>query len=113
MRPEPVLDDQLGDLIARGQVARALGQQITLRQVQGLEPGAAASIRKLVTSPLNQDATELAITVMAAAGADLTDPQAAARAHAFMLTRSGTIAGGSSQVLRNIIAERLLGLPRD
>jgi alkylation response protein AidB-like acyl-CoA dehydrogenase len=112
-RPEPVLDDQLGELIARGQVARALGQQITLRQVQGLEPGAAASIRKLVTSPLNQDATELAVTAMGTAGADLTDPKAAAQAHAFMLTRSGTIAGGSSQVLRNIIAERLLGLPRD
>jgi len=113
MPPEPVLDDRLGELIARGQVARALGQQVTLRQVQGLEPGAAASIRKLVTSPLNQDATELASTAMGTAGTDLTDPRAAARAHAFMLTRSGTIAGGSSQVLRNIIAERLLGLPRD
>ena len=112
-QPEPLFDEQLGDLVTRTQVSQALGQQITLRQLEGLDFGASASIRKLVRSCLSQDANEFAVNSLGAAGLDLTDERAAARVHSFMLGRSGTIAGGSSQIMRNIIAERLLGLPRD
>jgi alkylation response protein AidB-like acyl-CoA dehydrogenase len=112
-QPEPLFDEQLGDLVTRTQVSQALGQQITLRQLEGLDFGASASIRKLVRSYLSQDANEFAVNSLGTTGLDLTDERAAARVYAFLLGRSGTIAGGSSQIMRNIIAERLLGLPRD
>jgi alkylation response protein AidB-like acyl-CoA dehydrogenase len=111
--PSRLFDLRFGELLTRSQVSKALGQQITLRQLEGLEPGPAASIRKLVSSQLSQDATEFAVTSAGTAGLDLTDESAAARIYAFLLGRSATIAGGSSQIVRNIIAERLLGLPRD
>ena len=109
----PLFDDRLGELLATGQVVKAVGQQIALRQIQGLDPGPSASIRKLVSAHFSQAVSELAISVLGPAGLDMTDKQAAQRVSLFMLTRSGTIAGGSSQIMRNIIAERLLGLPRD
>jgi 3-oxochol-4-en-24-oyl-CoA dehydrogenase len=108
-----LFDNRLGELLATGQVVKAVGQQIALRQIEGLDPGPSASIRKLVAAHFSQSVSELAISVLGAAGLDMTDKQAAQRVSLFMLTRSGTIAGGSSQIMRNIIAERLLGLPRD
>ena len=108
-----LFDNRLGELLATGQVVKAVGQQIALRQIEGLDPGPSASIRKLVAAHFSQSASELAMSVLGTAGLDMTDKQAAQRVSLFMLTRSGTIAGGSSQIMRNIIAERLLGLPRD
>jgi hypothetical protein len=43
----------------------------------------------------------------------MTNKAAHDAARAALSSRALTIAGGSSQVLRNVIAERLLGLPRD
>ncbi len=46
--PSPVLDDRIGGLLAGLQAAGALGLQITLRQLGGLDPGPSSSVRKLV-----------------------------------------------------------------
>jgi alkylation response protein AidB-like acyl-CoA dehydrogenase len=111
--PHPLTDERMGEFVTRRQVITALAQQSTLRRLQSLDPGPTASIHRLVTAHLGQDVTEFAITVMGAGGLDLTDETMVGRIHRFMLGRSATIAGGSSQIMRNIIAERLLGLPRD
>jgi hypothetical protein len=111
--PGPVLDERIGGLLTGLQAAAALGQQITLRQLGGLDPGPSSSVRKLVGMYQIQDARELALEALGSLGADVTDPANEAVARTFLSTRALTIAGGSSQVLRNVIAERLLGLPRD
>ena len=111
--PDPVLDDHMGALVGGLQSAAALGLQITLRQLGGLDPGPSSSVRKLVGMYQIQDARELAVQALGTAGADLSDPASKAAATMALSTRALTIAGGSSQVLRNVIAERLLGLPRD
>ncbi len=111
--PDPVLDDRMGSLVGGLQAAGSLGLQITLRQLGGLDPGPSSSVRKLVGMYQIQDARELALEALGSSGADVTDPASQAAVKFALSTRALTIAGGSSQVLRNVIAERLLGLPRD
>ena len=72
----------------------------------------ASSVRKLVGMHLRQDAAELALDLLGTAA--LTDDEDAARVvRRFLSNRSLTIAGGTSEVLHNVIGERILGLPRD
>ena len=112
--PDPVLDDRMGALVGGLQsAAGSLGLQITLRQLGGLDPGPSSSVRKLAGMYQIQDARELALEALGASGAALSDPVSKAAITPALSTRALTIAGGSSQVLRNVIAERLLGLPRD
>jgi len=85
----------------------------TLGGPAGAAPGTEANIAKLLWGPWHQRLGELAADVAGpdATGAgpdyDLTDAQ-----RLFLHTRSDTIYGGSSEIQRNIIAERGLGLPR-
>ncbi|RSN64343.1 acyl-CoA dehydrogenase family protein [Actinomadura sp. WAC 06369] len=72
---------------------------------------------KLVFSELNLRMAEYAVSLPGAAGV-LTegDPDAVAAGRwqdAYLYARAYTIAGGSSEIMRNIIAERVLGLPRE
>jgi 3-oxochol-4-en-24-oyl-CoA dehydrogenase len=101
----------VGELICRAQADVMLGVRATLARVSGTDPGAASSVRKLVGMHLRQDAAELSLSLLgpgAAAGGET----ATAALQRFLGTRSLTIAGGTSEVLHNVIAERILGLPR-
>jgi alkylation response protein AidB-like acyl-CoA dehydrogenase len=87
--------------------------QATLGVPAGTTPGTEANIVKLLGAPWHQRLGELAVDVLGAAGTevgpdyDLSDAQ-----RLFLYTRSDTIYGGSNEIQRNVIAERLLGLPR-
>jgi hypothetical protein len=76
-------------------------------------PGIEANIAKLLWAPWHQQLGELAIDVLGPPGVlagpagKLTDVQ-----RLFLFTRADTIYGGSNEIQRNVIAERLLGLPR-
>ncbi|MBW3665697.1 MAG: acyl-CoA dehydrogenase family protein, partial [Actinobacteria bacterium] len=109
---DPVLRDRLGALICGGQVLSLLGFRTTLRQVSGVEPGASASVRKLVGGLHAQDCAELAVDALGPLGATAEGPAAKAT-YAFLQTQCLTIAGGTTAVQKNVIAERILGLPRD
>lgn len=71
--------------------------------------GAHPAVRKLVGVERRQAAAEAALTVLGPAGA-VNDT---AEAHEFLLTRCLSIAGGTTQILLNQVAERVLGLPRE
>ncbi|WP_439813626.1 acyl-CoA dehydrogenase [Zavarzinia sp. CC-PAN008] len=83
---------------------------------RGETPGPEASIGKLVAGALMQDIATYAIDLQDHAGA-LVDPKLAAanaRFQAMLLRSPATrIEGGTDEILRNIIAERVLGLPAD
>ncbi|MGW3166323.1 acyl-CoA dehydrogenase [Streptomyces sp. NPDC001142] len=103
---------RIGALAAEAHALACVSLRTTLRQVSGLEPGAGASVRKLVQTTHQQKVAELALELLGPAGA--TAEGAAERAvHGFLMSRCLTIAGGTTQVQLNVVAERILGLPRD
>jgi alkylation response protein AidB-like acyl-CoA dehydrogenase len=82
-------------------------------------PGPEASISKLHWASWHRQLGELAVDVLGPAGEvagdaagalpyELSDPQ-----RSFLFTRADTIYGGSNQIQRNIIGERVLGLPQE
>jgi alkylation response protein AidB-like acyl-CoA dehydrogenase len=83
---------------------------------KGERPGPENSIGKLVAGSMLQDIAMVAMDLQGASGV-LTDPETAEVAGQFqamlMSSPSIRIAGGTDEILRNIIAERVLGLPGD
>ncbi|MEV7847450.1 acyl-CoA dehydrogenase family protein [Streptomyces cyaneofuscatus] len=111
------LDDttrtRIGALAAEAHALACIGLRTTLQQVSGLEPGAGASVRKLVQTVHQQKVAELTLELLGPAGA-VDEQEAGERAlHGFLMSRCLTIAGGTTQIQLNVVAERILGLPRD
>jgi alkylation response protein AidB-like acyl-CoA dehydrogenase len=77
----------------------------------GQGPGAESSVAKLVGVRSRQDSAELVVTLL---GDRVFSGDELSRAalHEMLVTRCLSIAGGTTQVLRNVAGERILGLPR-
>lgn len=101
---------RLGEVIAELHTLRLLNLRNASRAILGTEVGAEANINKLLQAESSQHATELAMEL---AGSSAVVGQAPELTRAFLYARCLTIAGGTSEIIRNTIAERLLGLPRD
>ena len=71
-------------------------------------PGPEGSIAKLQWSSTNQAMTELALEVGGMEALEKGSPWS----YRFLRSRANSIEGGTSDVLRNIVAERVLGLPK-
>ena len=109
---EPSLCWRTGRLLAEEQSLGLLSLRAAVRAVVGAEPGPEGSIRKLVSSEHDQRVVDLAMEILGPdAATSQTDRSSWTRA--FLVARCLTIAGGTSEVLRNVIAERILGLPRE
>ncbi|MFJ7154550.1 acyl-CoA dehydrogenase [Streptomyces sp. NPDC101118] len=103
---------RIGALAAEAHALACIGLRTTLQQVSGLEPGAGASVRKLVQTPHQQRTAELALELLGPAGA-VCEGAGERAVHGMLMSRCLTIAGGTTQVQLNVVAERILGLPRD
>ncbi len=108
----PSLKECLGHLIAEAQSVALLGHRSTLRTLSGVDPGSGSSVRKLLGVEHEQRVQEMGMALYAADGAVL-DGKAQRWEEGFLSTRCLTIAGGTSEVQRNVIAERMLGQPKD
>jgi alkylation response protein AidB-like acyl-CoA dehydrogenase len=101
--------------------ARAQGLKFTRFRTmtalsRGQTPGPENSIHKLVNASKLQDIASYGMDLMGMAGLVMDDDLAEAYAmfqQALLSAPSARIAGGSDEILRNIIAERVLGLPSD
>ncbi len=109
---DPVTLDRLGRLLTEAQSLAQLGMRATLRSVGGLQPGPESSVRKLVGAEFDQRVHEFGLDICGPEGA-VFDGDAAFSAYMVLQSKCMTIAGGTSEVQRNVIGERLLGLPRD
>jgi alkylation response protein AidB-like acyl-CoA dehydrogenase len=114
---DPHLADLIGGLLVDSQALAVLGMRSTLRAIgapnrAGGQPGPEASVRKLLGVEHEQAVQEAGMAVL---GADaVLDRGEGQRWFAgFLGNRALSIAGGTSEIQRNVIAERLLGLPRD
>src|SRR6185437_4646096 len=105
---------EAGKLIAEGHAAKLLNMRSTLLTLAGGDPMPAAAISKLLSMRTGQGYAEFAVSSFGTDGA-IGDPGQLPGKWAQMLlaSRATTIYGGTSEVQLNIIAERLLGLPRD
>ncbi|SEG88647.1 hypothetical protein SAMN04489712_12251 [Thermomonospora echinospora] len=119
-RPALECDDvrqRLAALRAEVDACELLAHTSLARWNAGRERAADAPITKLYFSELNLRIAEYALSLLGASGVLAEgDPDAVADGRwqdAYLYARAYTIAGGSSEIMRNIIAERGLGLPRE
>ncbi|WP_036507785.1 acyl-CoA dehydrogenase family protein [Nocardioides sp. URHA0020] len=102
----------VGHSIALATVCSLLAVRSTLRSLAGQGPGAESSVAKLLGVRNRQDGAELVVSLHG--DAVLLDASDDVRADLWEMlnTRCLSIAGGTTQILRNVAGERILGLPR-
>lgn len=109
--PEPDLA-VLGGLVTEAASCTLLDLRAVIASLGGQDPGAASSVRKLVGVQHRQAVAEACLRRLGPDGAVAGPEDPADARYEFLLTRCLSIAGGTSQILRNVAAEQLLGLPR-
>src|SRR3954451_12476100 len=105
---DPVVADKLGDLHLKAEILRLTAYRgLTTIEKYGT-PGPEGSLTKWMWSETNQELVQFA--------ADLLGPDALTSgnrwAYELLRARGNTIEGGTTEILKNIVAERVLGLPR-
>jgi alkylation response protein AidB-like acyl-CoA dehydrogenase len=105
---------EAGRLIAEGHAAKVLNLRSTLLTLAGGDPMPAAAISKLLSMRTGQGYAEFGVSSFGTDAAIGDPEQTPGKWADYLLAgRATTIYGGTSEVQLNIIAERLLGLPRD
>jgi len=105
---DPVIRQRIAEL-KTGVEALRLGSLRSLTQQMKVGiPGPEGSVAKWEWADLNQALTELAVDVL---GPEALQPRSP-WAYRFLRARANSIEGGTTEVMKNIIAERVLGLPR-
>lgn len=115
-----VVRDELVRCWSHGEILRLLRLRLVSAKLAGREPGAEASVRKALADEHGQEVMSLAQSVAGMAamltgvGPDGEQGENGAMwSHGFLYSQALTIGGGTSVVQRNIIAERVLGLPKE
>jgi alkylation response protein AidB-like acyl-CoA dehydrogenase len=112
---DPVIRSALADYRIEAEVMALTGRRVKAAVARGRAPGPEASTLKLAMSLHGRRFRDLLLKILGPdgtlAGADAPD---GGRAHAaFYWSFAGTIGGGTDEIQRNVIAEQVLGLPRE
>jgi alkylation response protein AidB-like acyl-CoA dehydrogenase len=105
---------------SHGEILRLLRLRLLSAALAGRDQGPEASVRKALADDHGQEVMELANRLAGAAGmlngrgpGGLDGAEGASWTYGLLYSQALTIGGGTSVVQRNIIAERVLGLPKD
>ena len=113
---DPLLGRAIADLWTRNESGKLVSYQVAWMQSKGLIPNKEASVSKLVGSEISQEISQLAMRLLGLYGTLDIDSNWAFLtgrvASQWMNSFSHTIRAGASEIQRNIIATRGLGLPR-
>jgi alkylation response protein AidB-like acyl-CoA dehydrogenase len=113
---DPICRQQLGRAYVDVMVLKYHGLRSLSRQAKGGVPGPEGSIGKLLWSEPMQRITEDALTMQGLTGQIIGDSPWTVEngfwQNAFLRSKGDTIAAGTSEIQRNIIGERVLGLPK-
>src|SRR4029077_21000613 len=111
---DPIVRRRIGEVSQRASSLRALGYKGFSSFAQG-SSAPEHSYMKLATWEAGKAAYELGMDLCGSL-APVTDPELGVEngrySHGFFMSFANTVAGGSSEIQRNIIAQRVLGLPR-
>ncbi len=132
--PDPTTRDRLVDVWIEGEILRVLRLRMVSAVLAGRQPGAEASVRKAIADAHGQHVMGIARDLagphaMLAGSSPLGGRGSAGRGPAgagagpiqgdptwsrgFLFAPALTVGGGTAEVQRNIVAEKVLGLPRD
>ena len=113
---EPAVDDALVDALVLVRILRLHNWRTLSRLARGIEPGPESSLVKLAWTEMTQRLSTAALVVLGdqaplwpTPGGDLA---AGTWQRQWLWSKAAGIAGGTTEVQRTIVAERLLGLPR-
>jgi alkylation response protein AidB-like acyl-CoA dehydrogenase len=103
----------IADIYIRTRIMGFIGQRTRAAVTAGKAPGPEGSIAKLAGALLSRRSSDLAIAIAGVGGQAWDDPREARWATMVLSSPASRIAGGTDEVQRNIIGERVLGLPKE
>jgi len=113
---DPLLRQKLAQTFIEVEILRLSTYRGITQLQRGQRPGPEGSIDKLFWSETTQRLQALALEILGPSGQLVKGSKGAIDngrwSYQFLRSRSNTIAGGTSEIMRNIIGERVLGLPR-
>ncbi len=123
---DPIIRGKIGEIYREIEVLRYAALRILSRLEKGLRPGPESSVAKLHRSELNKRIQNLINEILGPYGLlagdapdelaledDVFYGEAGSWAHSLAGSYGGTIAAGTSEVQKNILGERVLGLPKE
>jgi alkylation response protein AidB-like acyl-CoA dehydrogenase len=114
-RSDPVVRQGIAQFYIEQQVKEITSFRAASARQRGDQPGPEGSISKVFNAEFNQRRSSWLVDQRGMGGIawEVGDGEAEGKAHAFLRARANTIEGGTSEILRNMIGERVLGLPRE
>lgn len=114
-RSDALVRQQLARIFSEQEIKEATAFRAQLARAGGKQAGPEGSFAKFFNAEFNQRKTNFAVTAAGMHGVAWLpgDRDAESRAQAFLRARANTIEGGTSEILRNVVGERVLGLPRE
>jgi alkylation response protein AidB-like acyl-CoA dehydrogenase len=112
---DPALRDRLVRLYMENRALRYMNHGFAAARRAGAPPGPEGALGKLIQGSYNQRLQQAALDLLGSRQIawDCDDTLAPATVNGYLRAKGNTLEGGTTEILRNIVAEQALGLPRD